>query len=321
MLKETTQEQDRPWKQIIETLFPQFMQFFFPDAHADIDWSRPPVFLDKELQQVTRGSATGRRYVDKLAKVWRIGGEEAWVLVHIEVQAQHDRGFPKRMFVYHYRLFDRYGALVASLVVLADESESWRPDEYRHSLWGVEAGLRFRSVKLLDYRDRWEELEKSRNPFSAVVMAHLKAQETKKDESERLRWKSILAKMLYKRGHKRAEALELLRFMDYILALPEELEIEFKRDLREYEEGQKVTYLSTFERDAMRRGLQQGLEQGQIGAARASVIDALETRFGNAPDAVAKRLGKISNMVRLRDLHRKAILAATLKEFERLLRA
>jgi hypothetical protein len=64
------------------------MQFFFSDAYADIDWSRQPVFLDKELQQVVRGAATGRRYVDKLVKVWRLGGEETWVLIHIEVQGR-----------------------------------------------------------------------------------------------------------------------------------------------------------------------------------------------------------------------------------------
>jgi hypothetical protein len=62
MNENTTQEQDTPWKEIIETLFPQFMNFFFPEAHAAIDWTRTPVFLDKELQQVVRGAATGRRF-------------------------------------------------------------------------------------------------------------------------------------------------------------------------------------------------------------------------------------------------------------------
>jgi hypothetical protein len=34
---DTALERDTPWKEIIETLFPQFMQFFFSDAYADID--------------------------------------------------------------------------------------------------------------------------------------------------------------------------------------------------------------------------------------------------------------------------------------------
>src|SRR5215469_16193089 len=141
-----TQQLDTPWKEIIETLFRPFMSFFFPEAHAAIDWSRTPVFLDKELQQVTRGAVTGRRFVDKLVKVWQSGGRETWVLIHIEVQGQRDRAFPKRMFVYHSRLFDKYARPVASFVVLADESENWRPREYSHELWGTKAVFQFATV-------------------------------------------------------------------------------------------------------------------------------------------------------------------------------
>jgi hypothetical protein len=42
---------DSPWKEALEHYFPQFMAFFFPHAHGDIDWARGYEFLDKELQQ------------------------------------------------------------------------------------------------------------------------------------------------------------------------------------------------------------------------------------------------------------------------------
>ena len=47
-------EYDSPWKEILQLYFPDFMLFFFPKAHAGIDWTKEPVFLDKELQQVIR---------------------------------------------------------------------------------------------------------------------------------------------------------------------------------------------------------------------------------------------------------------------------
>ncbi len=40
-----------------------------------------------------RDAALGRRTADKLARVWRQGGGEAWVLVHAEVQSQEERDF------------------------------------------------------------------------------------------------------------------------------------------------------------------------------------------------------------------------------------
>jgi hypothetical protein len=57
---------DSPWKEIIEDYFSEFMAFFFPQAHADIDWQRGYESLDQELQQVVRDAALGRRLADKL---------------------------------------------------------------------------------------------------------------------------------------------------------------------------------------------------------------------------------------------------------------
>jgi len=39
---------DSPWKEVLDLYFESFMAFFFPDAHADIDWSRNYEALDKE---------------------------------------------------------------------------------------------------------------------------------------------------------------------------------------------------------------------------------------------------------------------------------
>lgn len=162
---------DSPWKEALER--------YFPEAHEDIDWSRGYEFLDKELQQVVRDAASGKRHVDKLAKVWRKGGAEVWVLVHVEVQAQVDADFAERMYQYNYRLFDRYHRQVASLGVLADTHAGWRPDGYGYALWGCRVSLRFPVVKLLDYEAQWESLEQSSNPFAIMVMAHLKTQATR----------------------------------------------------------------------------------------------------------------------------------------------
>lgn len=107
-MSENTTEFDSPWKQILEQYFEDFILFFFPQAHGDIEWSRDYEFLDKELQQVVRDAELGRRLVDKLVKVYRTSGEEAWVLIHVEVQSQEESGFAERMYVYNYRIYDRY---------------------------------------------------------------------------------------------------------------------------------------------------------------------------------------------------------------------
>ena len=73
---------DSPWKEALDVFFEAFLELFIPEAHADIDWSRQCESLDKELQQITPEAESGRRYVDKLVKVWLKSGEEQWMLVH-----------------------------------------------------------------------------------------------------------------------------------------------------------------------------------------------------------------------------------------------
>ena len=60
---------DSPWEEILESYFEEFILFFFPKVHAEINWGKGYEFLDKELQQIMREADVGKRLVDKLAKV------------------------------------------------------------------------------------------------------------------------------------------------------------------------------------------------------------------------------------------------------------
>jgi hypothetical protein len=88
---------DSPWKEVLDHYFEPCIAFFFPQAHGDINWARGFEFLDKELQKIVPAAEQGRRYVDKLLKVWLKSGEEKWLLIHIEVQTSREGGFAKRM--------------------------------------------------------------------------------------------------------------------------------------------------------------------------------------------------------------------------------
>jgi hypothetical protein len=166
------QDSDSPWKEILEQYFPGFIEFFFPAIFSQIAWEMDYEFLDKELQKIVRDSRTGRRIVDKLIKVWLKNGSEVWVLIHVEIQGSVDPEFAKRMYTYNYRLFDRYDRKIVSLAVLTDDRKAWKPDRYGYELWGCEVGIRFPVIKLTEYREKWDMLESSRNPFAIAVTAH-----------------------------------------------------------------------------------------------------------------------------------------------------
>ena len=272
---------------------PQFMALFFPDIHAEIDWSRGYESLDTELQKIAPDAEEGKRLADKLIKVWRRDGQAQLVLIHIEVQGDREMDFSERMLVYHYRILDRYRQPTVSLAVLSDEYPTWRPDHYRSALWGCELSFRFPVVKLTDYQARWAQLDRSDNPFATIVMAHLKTKATRRDPQARLVWKLSLVKRLYEKGYERHDIVELFRFIDWLLRLPDELERRFSDQLHEYEATMSTPYITSIERRGIEKGLQQGLEKGLqqgearglqrgLSAQRTMVHRQAQRRFGRA---------------------------------------
>jgi hypothetical protein len=254
---------DSPWKDIIEAFFPQFMEFFVPDSVKEIDWNKKIKFLDKEFQKITKNSKVGKRYTDKLVEVTLKNNQTKWILIHVEVQAEKEKDFSERMFVYNYRIYDRFKTPVTSIAILADESPSWNPEPFNYGMWGSQMGLNFISTKLLDYKDKWTYLEKIENPFAIVVMAHLKALETKNDTSLRKQWKFELAKLLYEKGYLEKEVLDLYKFIDWILNLPDKLEELFLQEISIYEKEKKMPYVTNAERIGEKRGEKRGLEIGK----------------------------------------------------------
>jgi len=248
MPTENQYDSDSPWKVILEEYFPQFMSFFAPQAYQKIDWQKGYEFLDKEFQKIFPQSTTGRRYVDKLVKVYRLDGNEAYVIIHIEVQGDRDKDFEERMYIYNYRLFDYYRTKIMSLAVLTDSNPNWSPNKFEQEIWGCKVTLKFPIIKLLDYGDKWAELEQSTNPFAIVVMAHLKTLETAKDDQLRFEWKLTLSKMLYEKGYSERDVCNLFKFIDWLIMLPKGLNQTFKEEIAKHEEEKNMPYVTSIER-------------------------------------------------------------------------
>jgi Domain of unknown function (DUF4351) len=288
---------DSPWKNILRAYFPQAIAFFFPQTAALIDWSRPYELLDKEFQQIARDAEFGKRYADQLFKVWQVDGAELWLLVHVEVQAQKEKAFAQRMFTYSIRIFDRYQQIPISLAILCDESDQWRPHEYGVNYPNTRLSFEFGTVKLIDYKTRWAELERSENPFATVVMAHLKVLETRRNVDLRKAWKFTLTKALYEKGYGRQEILDLYRFIDWVMILPEAAERSFWQELQAFEEERKVTYVTNAERFGIEKGIEQGIKQGieqGIERERSLILRQLTRKIGTITPNIEAQIATLS---------------------------
>lgn len=238
------------------------MEFGFPDLHGAIDWSHPVVALDKELQQIAPVSDAGMRTVDKLVEVKLLDGANKWLLIHVEVQSQRVEKFAERMFVYYYRIRDKYDKPLVSLAVLGDNHPDWRPDCYAESHFGCCEEFRFPIIKLLDYAEDIAGLERSENVFATMVLAHLLTQQTAGDPINREQWKLRLMRSLYERGKSSDEIRQMFRVIDWMMDLPPALAIQFRAALEQIEEEKKMPYVTSVERLAKEEGREEGREEG-----------------------------------------------------------
>ena len=325
MSDRATADTDGGWREIIAEFAEEFFAFYFPDIHAAIDFGVEPKFLDAILAEIVPESEVGAREADKLVEVRLKGGGTEWLLVHIEVQGYRDADFARRMFIYNYRIFDRYGRDVISLAVLTDGDPAFRPSEYRRELLGFSLRCTYPVVKLLDYRP--EQLAASRSPFAIVTQTQLDYLAAGSDPQKRYGARLAITLRLFRQGFSREEVVRLYRFLGYVLRLPPDLAIQYRQAVHSIEEDLKMPYITDTEllarqegqREGRLQGRLQGRRQGQREGAlrglREAVLDALTARFGDIPYQVREAVNHADSGKELKRLHRLAVTVRSLDAF------
>jgi len=225
------------------------------------------------------------------------------------------------MYVYNYRLFDRYNRTVASLAVLGDERPGWRPDQFGYALWGCRVGFQFPVVKLLDYAARVPALEADANPFAVLVLAHLKTQETRQDPQARRGWKVRLVKTLYDRGLAASDVRQLFRFIDWLMDLPAGLEDQFWHEVQQYEQEKRMPYVTSVERRAIERGREEGRTEGHTQGRTEGLLEGIELglklKFGAAGLRLLPEIHPIKDLAVLQAILRAIETAASPEDLRR----
>ena len=201
-----------------------------------------------------------------------------------------------------------------SLAVLCDDNPGWRPSEFAYSNFGCTTGIKFPIVKLLDYKDQIELLEKNDNPFAAVVLAHLKSGETRRSPEGRFQWKVRIVRGLFERGWSAEDIRKLFRIVDWIMDLPEELQNDFREELYQVEEEKRMPYITSIERYGIEKGRQEGLQEGLL----EGIDVALDAKFGSAGRKLLPKFRAIADAKKLQSLARSLKKTASLQDVQKL---
>ena len=237
-MNESNNQSDKPyinydgqWKRIMRVFFKPMTSFFMPELAADIDFSKPPQFLEQELAKIMpEQTAKGRMSIDKLLKVPMKNGEYEHIFFHIEVESQFKPNFPEKNFKYFYRIFDSKGKAITSLVIYASDRVPKPHDRYVYNFRGTELIYKFNTYLVRDADE--EELLKSDNIFALVILTCKYINQTKNNFDLRREFKLKLFKLAFERGYSEEIIKELLSFILIVMYLPPNIEKEFKMEAK-----------------------------------------------------------------------------------------
>ncbi len=317
--------------------FHECMQRFNPAFARKIDRSRKVRFLDKELRTLLGNSPRPRQHVDILADVPLKGLGQGRLLTHVEIQRHKVLQFAHRMLFYHAALMRRFKKPVLSLAILADPDLKWHPRGLDSGIGGIGTRFEFPICKLLEFTDA--ELESDPNPVNLVILAE-RILRRHRDDPVALREGKLalfhrMAVLLRSKRYGNEQRLVLTRAIDWSIPLPESEEEMFLEHLRQLEGDTPMTYLTTFERHAMRKGLEQGREQGleqglergrqegrqegQLDGVRIGWVEALRAsasaRFPDWDPAWDRHLETVEDADLLRGWHRSLMMAPSAEAF------
>ena len=224
---------DEIWKEIIEKLFPEFIEFFLPNLFNDIDFNEKIISLEQEFNKLFPKSSEKKRRTDKLIQVTLKNKQKKLILIHIEIQGYYDKKFDERMYSYQYKIYDRFKKDIVALAVFTENRKNYKPDKFYRENYGTEITYKYNVYKVLEQSE--QELLKSKNIFSVVVLASLFSLKSNNNEDMKLNFKIELAKLLFKRNYSTKYFSDLLKFIDVLLLVSDEM-----KDNLFYEEVRKM---------------------------------------------------------------------------------
>ena len=281
--KQTTQpanenerrSEDELWKEFLSVSFYNMLRSVLPDMARVADRAKPVRFLETELRRLARftrrysaNPPDSRKFVDILAEVPLISGENAWILLHVEIQGRGGKeNFPLRMHRYRCLLEGRFNRPVAGLAILvqpipADQTEGI----YRWEGYGSRVLYEYPVFRI--YEGDEDALRKSDNPFDLAHYAGMQAWKQRSDDVRKLDYMKILLAELNKRGWSHEEKMTLLWFIEGVMHIEDEIIWnEWEEELESRKEAGDM-YVSLMERKGIEKGIARGIALNQIQIAR-----------------------------------------------------
>jgi predicted transposase/invertase (TIGR01784 family) len=273
--------QDQLFKTVLEGMLQSFLELFFPEVAARLDFETVR-FLGKEVfANVPEGDV---READIVARLETHDGKPEILLVHLEVQARTEPEFGRRMFEYYAILRIHYRLPVLPIVLYLRGGSGSAVAEYTEELFGEEqVRFRFRSVALA--RLSAEEYVDA-SALGAALSALMRRPKARRLELRR----EMLVRVLESELNRTLKYL-LLNIIETYFRLSVEEARSFRQLLSEKEyrkmQDMELTYFEELELKAEVKGVLRGK--------RETLLRLLNAKFGPLPASVVNQIEAVTS--------------------------
>jgi hypothetical protein len=283
---------DQLFKELINAFFREFVELFFPQIAARIDFSRVE-FLDSEVfTDIPEGDA---RRPDVVAKVWTLEGMPEILLYHIEVQATRNKSFPYRMFEYYALLRLRHKLpVLPSVLYLTPGAGGLTTETYTESLFGQDiVSFRYHVIGLPDLHV--EDWQAPGNPLAGALHSGMKV-----SKHERVARKLASVREVFESRANEAQSALLLAVIDNRLQLSAQEDQEMETTAKANPEPIADKYFTTVHAWGMHKAL----------------LRQMKLKFGEVPSEIEFKVRTTMQEDKLLALADRIITAETLQDMQ-----
>lgn len=297
---------DQLFKDLLRAFFFDFLALFLPQSAAGID---PETIRFIDPQTFTDLPHGRLRIADLVATVQNTEGLPEIVVVHTEIQSVLDDEFGYRMWEYNALLRLRTRRPVISIALLPFTARgAIGLQRYTETLLGQE-------YTLVEY---WQiglaGLEASDYLHASSVLGPTLAALMRPGAGGKLDLKLAIVERLWASGLDEAHLLLAVNFLETYLELDNVEQVAYQERMQaEGASGMELSEL-TWADKLLRKGREEGREEGELRAKREIVTRVARSKFGTIPDDLDTRLSgaDVATLDRLVD---RVVLVTTLDEF------
>jgi len=150
------------------------------------------------------------------------------LLIHVEIQSQHQQNLPERMFHYFSRLYEKHGCLILPIALLSYETPAAEQASGLGLSFGKEEILNFRYGLVQLSQLSWKDYCSSKNPVALALMAKMRIARQERAEVKF----HCMKRLAGLRGLSEVQKRVIAYFVDSYLVLSEEEEKMYKSKVR-----------------------------------------------------------------------------------------